>query len=53
VPNRIKVNVGPPMFIKDYWVGGERETVERFRAALEKTVTSLLFQSLRWERNER
>ena len=52
VPNMIKVNVGPPMFIKDYWGAAERETVEKFRAALEKTVKSLLIQSLRWERKE-
>jgi len=48
VPGRIKVNVGPPMFIKDYWAGVEAVTVERFRAALENTVSRLLLQSLSW-----
>jgi 1-acyl-sn-glycerol-3-phosphate acyltransferase len=48
VPNRIRVNVAPPMFIKDYWGGGEPEVVERFRAALEKTVTRLFLDSLKW-----
>ena len=48
VPNRIRVNVAPPMFIKDYWGGNEADVVERFRAALEKTVKGLLIDSLKW-----
>ena len=48
VPERIRVNVGPPMFIKDFWGGSEAEVVERFRAALEATVTRLFMQSLAW-----
>jgi hypothetical protein len=48
VPGPIRVNVGPPLYIKDFWGGTEAEIVERFRAAQEKTVSSLLVQSLKW-----
>jgi 1-acyl-sn-glycerol-3-phosphate acyltransferase len=48
VPGRIKVNVGKPMYIKDYWGGTEVQIVGRFRAALEKTVCGLLVESLQW-----
>jgi len=48
VPGRIRVNVGPPMYIKDYWDGNESEVVEKFRAALEKTVRGLFLESLNW-----
>jgi 1-acyl-sn-glycerol-3-phosphate acyltransferase len=48
VPGRIRVNVGPPMYIKDYWGNTESQTVERFRSAMEKTVSGLLVESLRW-----
>lgn len=48
VPGRIRVNVGPPMFIRDYWGGTESETIEKFRAALERTVSGLLLDSLKW-----
>ncbi len=48
VPETIRVNVGPPMFIRDFWGGTEAEVVERFRAALERTVNRLLIQSLAW-----
>lgn len=48
VPGRIRVNVGPPMFIKDYWGRSEAETVARFRSALEGTVSRLFIQSLAW-----
>jgi 1-acyl-sn-glycerol-3-phosphate acyltransferase len=48
VPATIKVNVGPPMLIKDHWTGEEVSTVERFRAALERTVSGLLRESLNW-----
>ena len=34
VPATIKVNVGRPLFVKDYWTGEEVSTVEAFRAAL-------------------
>jgi len=48
VPATIKVNVGPPLFIRDYWAGEEVATVEKFRAALERTVTGLFLESLSW-----
>lgn len=49
VPATIKVNVGPPLFVKDYWTGEEVSTVEAFRAALQRTVTGLFRDSLGWE----
>ena len=48
VPERIRVNVGMPLYIKDYWGGTEAEVVERFRSAMEKTVSGLLIDSLKW-----
>jgi 1-acyl-sn-glycerol-3-phosphate acyltransferase len=48
VPWTIKVNVGKPLYIKDYWKGGEVETVENFRIALERRVSGLLYESLSW-----
>jgi 1-acyl-sn-glycerol-3-phosphate acyltransferase len=48
VPGRIRVNVGPPMFVKDYWGGEEADIVERFRSALEKAVSRLFLDSLKW-----
>ena len=48
VPATIKVNVGPPLFIQDHWTGEEVSTVEKFRAALERTVTGLFRESLSW-----
>lgn len=48
VTGRIKVNVGQPLWIRDFWGGGEVETVERFRAALESRVSGLLYESLSW-----
>lgn len=48
VPATIKVNVGPPLFVKDYWTGEEVSTVEAFRAALQGTVTGLFRDSLSW-----
>lgn len=48
VPATIKVNVGRPLFIKDYWTGEEVPTVEKFRAALEGTVSCLFRESLSW-----
>ncbi|HOW87003.1 MAG TPA: lysophospholipid acyltransferase family protein [Candidatus Aminicenantes bacterium] len=49
VPATVKVNVGPPMFIRDYWSGDEGSTVEAFRSALQKNVSGLLRASLGWE----
>ena len=48
VPATIKVNVGPPLFIKDHWTGEEVSTVESFRAELQRTVSRLLRESLSW-----
>ena len=48
VPATIKVNVGRPLFVKDYWTGEEVSTVEAFRAALQRTVSGLLRESLGW-----
>ncbi len=48
VPATIKVNVGRPLFVKDYWTGEEISTVEAFRAALQRTVTRLFRESLSW-----
>jgi len=48
VPATIKVNVGRPLFVKDYWTGEEVSTVEAFRAALQQTVTGLFLESLSW-----
>lgn len=48
VPGRIRVNVGPPLWIRDFWDGGEVETVARFRTALEARVAELLHESLSW-----
>jgi 1-acyl-sn-glycerol-3-phosphate acyltransferase len=48
VPATIRVNVGPPLFIKDYWDNEESGTLEAFRAALERAVTGLFRESLAW-----
>jgi len=48
VPATIKMNVGRPLYVRDYWTGEEVSTVEAFRAALQRTVTGLLRESLRW-----
>ena len=49
VPARIRVNVGPPMFIKDHLGADATETIEKFRLALEQTVDRLFLDSIRWE----
>jgi len=47
IPGKIRVNIGPPMFIKD-WLGPDSETsVERFRAALQAAVEDRLIETLR------
>ncbi len=48
VPETIRVNVGPPLFVRDYWGGNEAEVVERFRSALERAVSRLFIESLAW-----
>ena len=47
IPAKIRVNVGPPMYIADYIEGGFKETIERFRNALEEKVKSLFLELLR------
>lgn len=46
VPGKVKINIGEPMFIKDYLSGSFHETVNRFREAMEKKVQSLFFEIL-------
>jgi len=48
VPARIRVNVGPPLYVKDYLRADAAETIENFRRALEGTVTRLFLESIRW-----
>jgi len=48
VPGTIKVNVGRPLFISDYWTGKEVTTIEKFRAAMEESVSGLFLESLSW-----
>ncbi|OGD11798.1 MAG: hypothetical protein A2Y86_06470 [Candidatus Aminicenantes bacterium RBG_13_62_12] len=46
LPARVKLNVGPPLYIQDYLGGNAREPVERFRQAMESRVRSLFFELL-------
>ncbi len=48
VPQPIRVNVGPPLHIKDYWSENATETINRFRNALQRAVSGLLLDSLKW-----
>jgi 1-acyl-sn-glycerol-3-phosphate acyltransferase len=48
VPQPILVNVGRPLFIKDFWSASAGQTIEKFRYALETTVSGLLLDSLKW-----
>jgi len=47
IPGHIQVNVGRPLFIKDYLSGGAMETVDRFRTALENRVKAMLMDLIR------
>jgi len=47
IPAKIRVNVGPPMYIADYIDGGFKETIEKFRNALEEKVKSLFLELLK------
>jgi 1-acyl-sn-glycerol-3-phosphate acyltransferase len=47
VPGTIRVNVGEPMFVKDYSRGSCNEVVERFRNALEVRVKALFLDLLK------
>ncbi len=48
VPARMKVNVGRPVYIRDYMKDGDEATIDAFRTGLHKTVEDLLVESLRW-----
>ncbi len=48
VPATVRVNVGPPMFISQYWIeANSNQTIDNFRRALEKTVNLLFMELLR------
>lgn len=47
VPGKIKVNIGKPIYIMDYLADGFEQTVNRFRAAMEKRVRALLLELIR------
>jgi hypothetical protein len=47
VPAKIKVNVGEPMYITDYFGNDFDESVDRFREALESRVKVLLTEVIR------
>ena len=47
VPGRIRMNIGPPMFISRYFGGGLDATAARFKDALEAAVKKLLIELLR------
>jgi 1-acyl-sn-glycerol-3-phosphate acyltransferase len=47
VPGKVLVNVGQPMVITEYLVGGFEETVERFKNALEAAVNKLFLDLIR------
>lgn len=49
VPAKIKVNVGKPLYISDFWTGNEQATIEKFRQALQQKVSSLFLESLKWQ----
>jgi len=46
IPARVRLNVGPPLYIGDYLGADERETIEKFRGAMEARVRSLFFDLL-------
>jgi 1-acyl-sn-glycerol-3-phosphate acyltransferase len=47
VPGRVRVNVGAPMYVRDYAVQNVPDSVERFRAALEARVKELFLELIR------
>jgi 1-acyl-sn-glycerol-3-phosphate acyltransferase len=47
IPGKIRVNIGPPMFVSRYLAGGLEATAARFKDALESTVKRLLMESIR------
>ena len=47
VPAKIRVRVGEPMYVTDYWEDDMAATIECFRAALEAKVTGMLLDIIR------
>jgi 1-acyl-sn-glycerol-3-phosphate acyltransferase len=47
IPGKVRVNVGPPMFISRHLAGGLDATAARFKDALESAVKALLMESIR------
>ena len=47
IPGRIRVNIGPPLWVGDYLGGTADEVVERFRRALQSAVEKLLLEIIR------
>jgi len=47
VPAKIRVTVGKPMYITDYWEEDMAVTIERFRVALEAKVTAMVLDIIR------
>jgi hypothetical protein len=47
IPTKVRVNVGEPMYIKDYLGNDFSETIERFRIAQQERVKSLLREIIR------
>ncbi len=47
IPAKIRVNIGPPMYIADYLAGGFQETIENFKNALEANVKALFLELLK------
>ena len=47
IPGRVRVNIGPPLFIRNHLSDDGDAVVERFRAALQSAVEKLLLESLR------
>jgi len=44
---RVRVNIGPPLYVRDHLAGSMDETVERFRHALQSGVEKLLLEIIR------
>jgi 1-acyl-sn-glycerol-3-phosphate acyltransferase len=51
LPGRIRVNIGPPLYVRDHLAGTLDETVERFRRVLQSTVEGFLLEIIRGKRD--
>lgn len=47
IPAKIRVKVDPPMYIADYFVKEEKDTIEKFKNALEERVKALFLELLK------